>query len=137
MGKVVRFGQIIPRKQRLTTAFMNVLTAIIRIQGWFRRVKKHLSAKKALCKLNFFVRRYNFTDCKEKFDTDFLTIDEKKEEKIQEKFEREERLRKLKPMKSRVLMFKNRTFRVDTQDKTVLWSTEKKLFHKGSGSNAA
>lgn len=61
------------------------------------------------------------------FSGDFVHLDEKREEKILQKQIREERLRKLKPMKSRLLFFKNRTFRIDTQNRDVQWATEKRL----------
>jgi len=114
MGKVMRVGKIIPVKQRYNMALYKVIDAITKIQRWARHFKMRIRAKHALKRLNLFVLKYNFDDCKQKFDHDFVRLDEKKEEKIQEKFEREERLRKLKPMKSRVLMFKNKTFRIDT-----------------------
>ena len=86
-----------------------------------------MRAKRALKRLNQFVLGYNFNNCKELFDADIIRMDEKTEEKMQEKVQREERLRKLKPMKSRMLFFKNRTFRIDTLNRDVQWATEKRL----------
>ena len=86
-----------------------------------------IRAKRALKRLGKFVLSYNFKKCKAQFESDKVDHDEKKEEKILEKAEREERLRKLKPMKSRVLFFKNHSFRVDTLNRDVLWATEKRL----------
>ena len=114
MGKIMRVGNIIPVKQRYNMALTTVVAAISTIQRWVREVRMRIRAKNALKRLNHLVLKYNFESAKQKFDTDFVRLDEKGEEKVQEKFEREERLRKLKPMKSRVLMFKNRTFRIDT-----------------------
>ena len=48
------------------------------------------------------------------------------DKKAEEKFERENRLRKLKPMKNRMLFFKNGTFRIDTLNRDVQWATEKR-----------
>ena len=86
-----------------------------------------LKDRKAMMQLDKFVLRHNFNECRQKFDTDYVLIDTKKEGQIKEKFQREERLSKLKHKQSRILMFKNRTFRVDTQSRDVLWATERKL----------
>ena len=127
MGKIVKVAKILPVKQRYNIAFWSVISAVVKIQRWCRRAQKRIKTKDALERLHRFVLGYNFQNCKEHFDADFIPPKEKKEEKVQEKVEREERLRKLKPMKSRTLFFKNRTFRVDTQNRDVLWSTEKRI----------
>ena len=46
-------------------------------------------------------------------------MNEKKEEKLEQKEEREKLLRKLRPMKNRMLFFKNRTFKIDTLNRDI------------------
>ena len=70
---------------------------------------------------------YHFDQCRELFYADLFRVDDKNEEKQDQKFERENRLRKLRPMKNRMLYFKNRTFKIDTLNRDVQWATEKRL----------
>ena len=114
MGKVICFGKIIPGKQKRKMCLGSMTVSIIKIQRWIRRVLQTLREQRALQQLSKLVLRHNFNECRQKFDTDYVIIDTKKEGQIKEKFQREERLSKLKHKQSRVLMFNNRTFRVDT-----------------------
>ena len=113
-------------------ALHKVVDAICRIQKWVRRVRFRIRAKLALKSLNRFVLKFNFDDCKVKFDGEIIKLEKKQDEKVQEKFEREERLRKLKPMNSKILMFKKNTFRIDTNKHEVLWCTEKQNLKNGT-----
>lgn len=77
---------------------------------------------------------YHFNQCRDLFYADLFKIDGRNEEKLEEKFERENRLRKLKPMKNRMLFFKNGTFKIDTLNRDVVWATEKR--HVSSSTTA-
>ena len=127
MGKCTLVERILPVKQRYESALFNVISAVLRIQRWCRKAVKQVRAKKALMNLNKFVLGYHFDQCRELFYADLFRVDDKKEDKQDQKFERENRLRKLRPMKNRMLYFKNRTFKIDTLNRDVQWATEKRL----------
>ena len=119
MGKCDLMSRILPVKQQYETALNTVMKAIMVIQRLLRKAQKRIRAKRALNSLNLFVLGYHFDECKELFYADLFKVDDKKEVKAEQKFERENRLRKLRPMKNRMLYFKNRTFRIDTLNRDV------------------
>ena len=123
-GKVETIAQIMPMKQRLNMGLGNLMKAVLLVQKYVKRAQKRMRAKKALKRLDTFVKGYYFEKCRELFYADLFRVGyEKKEERLEQREERENRLRKLRPKENRMLYFKRRTFAIDTQNRDVQWAT--------------
>ena len=108
-------AQIMPMKQRLNMGLGNLMKAVLLVQKYVKRAQKRMRAKKALKRLDTFVKGYYFEKCRELFYADLFRVGyEKKEERLEQREERENRLRKLRPKENRMLYFKRRTFAIDT-----------------------
>ena len=99
--------------------------AVMKIQRFIKRFQKQQKIKKALAILNRLVLKDYFDTCLERFYANKWNMNEKKEDKLEQKEEREKLLRKLRPMKNRMLFFKNRTFKIDTLNRDIQWATER------------
>lgn len=119
MGVVVLFDQVLPVKQRYDIARINVFNAISIIQKWCRKLQLRVRSKKAIARLNKFVKGYYFDKCRQLFYADLFRVDEKKVEQLERQEKREQYLTKLRPMRNRMLHFKDRTFKIDTLSRDV------------------